>query len=99
VLLCGRGKYQVMNKWIVQKFFMYLLWTGTTSSITRCRTSRALACLQAFKTLVFDKIKGDIVSAVLKQVNRERDGETVDRALLKQAVSVFEAMGMQSLEV
>jgi hypothetical protein len=55
--------------------------------------------LQAFKTLVFDTIKGDIVSAVLKQVNRERDGETVDRALLKQAVSVFEAMGMQSLGV
>jgi cullin 1 len=88
-------RHQVMNKWM-QKFFMYLdRYHVKHHSLPNLKS----AGLQAFKTLVFDKIKGDIVSAVLKQVNRERDGETVDRALLKQAVSVFEAMGMQSLEV
>lgn len=88
-------RHKVMNKWM-QKFFMYLdRYHVKHHSLPNLKS----AGLQAFKTLVFDKIKGDIVSAVLKQVNRERDGETVDRALLKQAVSVFEAMGMQSLEV
>ena len=61
-----------MNKWM-QKFFMYLdRYHVKHHSLPNLKS----AGLQAFKTLVFDKIKGDIVSAVLKQVNRERDGET-----------------------
>ena len=77
-------RHKVMNKWM-QKFFMYLdRYHVKHHSLPNLKS----AGLQAFKTLVFDKIKGDIVSAVLKQVNRERDGETGKQVHIHQFMHV-----------
>ena len=54
--------------------------------------------LERFKTLVFDEVKKDGAAAMLAVVNREREGEEIDRSLLRACVEVFEAMGMGTLD-
>lgn len=60
-------------------------------------TSASLG-LQAFKDFAFDKIKTQVVSAMLQQVNKEREGQIIDGTLLKRCVEVFEAMGKGELD-
>ena len=84
------GNHLIMNKWMRQ-FFMYLdRYYVKHHSVPPL----ALAGLKHFKNLVFDDIKKDVTAAVLKLVDNERLGETVDRELLKSAVDLYEAMGM-----
>ncbi|CDF36964.1 unnamed protein product [Chondrus crispus] len=52
-----------------------------------------------FKKEVFDSIAPDVRRAALRIVRRERDGETVDRALLKAVLGIFVEMGMGKLDV
>lgn len=52
-----------------------------------------------FKSTVFDSICDDVRSAALDIVCRERDGESVDRALLKAVLGIFAEMGMGKLDV
>jgi cullin 1 len=52
-----------------------------------------------FKRDVFDSIAPDVRTAALNIVCRERDGEAVDRALLKAVLGIFAEMGMGKLDV
>lgn len=52
-----------------------------------------------FKRNVFDSISAEVRAAALSIVCRERDGESVDRALLKAVLSIFAEMGMGKLDV
>lgn len=52
-----------------------------------------------FKQTVFDIICNDVRAAALDIVCRERDGESVDRALLKEVLGIFAEMGMGKLDV
>jgi Cullin family/Cullin protein neddylation domain len=52
-----------------------------------------------FKETVFDAISQQVRAAALNIVCRERDGETVDRALLKAVLGIFAEMGMGKLDV
>lgn len=52
-----------------------------------------------FKKEVFDSIAPDVRRAALRIVRRERDGESVDRSLLKAVLDIFVEMGMGKLDV
>lgn len=54
---------------------------------------------KCFKVTVFDTVCADVRTAALKIVCRERDGEAVDRALLKDVLGIFAEMGMGRLDV
>jgi hypothetical protein len=56
---------------------------------------------QAFHDIVFNAMKRDVRAAILELIRREREGEMVDRKLIKQVVEIFVDMGGQrnSLEV
>lgn len=51
-----------------------------------------------FKNLVFDVVKRDVSNAILVLIDKERDGDQVNRDLIRSCVQLFEAMGMGSLE-
>lgn len=89
------SNHKIMNKWMT-RFFMYLdrYYVKHHSVPTLSE-----AGLTLFKTLVFDLIKKDVVRAMLDVVNLERQGEIIDRALLRHCVEIFESMGMGSLDV
>jgi len=86
--------HKIMNKWMT-RFFMYL---DRYYVKHHSLPTLAEAGLKLFKTLIFDVVKKDAVNAMLALINRERDGEIVDRGLLKCCVEVFEAMGLGSLD-
>jgi len=46
----------------------------------------------AFRTEIFEEMKGEITRSVIAAINRERDGETVDRSLLKKVVDIYVAL-------
>jgi len=56
---------------------------------------------QSFHEIVFDQVKREVRTAILELVRREREGEVVDRKLIKDVVEIFVEMGgtRSSLEV
>lgn len=51
-----------------------------------------------FRDLVYGELKRSVKDAVLTLVDKERDGEQIDRALVKDVLDIFVAMGMGSME-
>eukprot|EP00659_Diplonema_papillatum_P019229 gene19229-29613_t len=50
--------------------------------------------LRCFLTHVYTPVKEDLRNAIFQHIEREREGEVVERALLRQAVMVFIEMGI-----
>lgn len=84
------NNHKLMVKWV----------TRTFSYIDRYYVKRnevptlEHAGYMCFKNEIFDLIVVDVRKAALNIVRRERNGETVDRSLLKQVLSIFVEMGM-----
>lgn len=87
--------HKLMVKWV----------TRTFSYIDRYYVKRneepplENAGYMCFKKEVFDSIAPDVRKAALHIVRRERDGDTVDRSLLKSVLGIFVEMGMGKLDV
>eukprot|EP00949_MAST-11_sp_MAST-11-sp1_P003845 g3845.t1 len=82
------GTHKTMNKWM-KKFFTYL--DRYHVQHQSCPGLVEVGNV-AFKKIVFNKIKGDVVNQMLIIIQEERDGQEIDTALLKKCVAVFEAM-------
>mmetsp|Transcript_298 Transcript_298/g.327 ORF Transcript_298/g.327 Transcript_298/m.327 type:complete len:80 (+) Transcript_298:325-564(+) len=72
-------------KWM-QKFFQYLdRFYVEINSVTPLTDQGN----KLFKNVVFNQMNQQIVTAVLDMVNREREGDLVDDALLKDIIEIF----------
>eukprot|EP00899_Mesostigma_viride_P014258 jgi/Mesvir1/22833/Mv20093-RA.1 len=83
----------VMVRWL-SRFFNYL------DRYYICRHS--LSSLKdvgriCFRDLVFAELKGSTREAVIAMIDREREGEQIDRTLLKNVVGIFVEMGMGNM--
>jgi hypothetical protein len=57
-------------------------------------TPTLVSCgLRCFKLEVYDKTKAKVLPALFAIINRERDGESVDRAVIRECVKVLKIMG------
>lgn len=83
-----------MNKWL-KKFFTYLdrYYVKHHSLPTLSQ-----AGLKHFKTHIYDEMKAESTSAILAKINEEREGEIIDKTLVKSIIELYEAMGMGSLD-
>jgi cullin 1 len=56
---------------------------------------------QSFHDIIFNAVKREVRTAILELIRREREGEIVDRKLVKEVVEIFVEMGgnRNSLEV
>uniref|UniRef100_A0A7S1VSX6 Cullin family profile domain-containing protein n=2 Tax=Grammatophora oceanica TaxID=210454 RepID=A0A7S1VSX6_9STRA len=88
------GHHQIMNKWL-KKFFVYL-----DRYYVKHHTLPTLsqAGLRSFRNNIYDETKSDSTAAILALINSEREGEIIDKSLIKSIVELFESMGMGSLE-
>lgn len=88
--------HQIMVKWL-SRFFTYL----DRYYITRNSLSPlATVGVNSFRTIMFDEVKKtDAVPAMLTIVQKEREGDQVDRSLLKNSVEVFLGVSPGSLSV
>mmetsp|Transcript_2023 Transcript_2023/g.6133 ORF Transcript_2023/g.6133 Transcript_2023/m.6133 type:complete len:747 (+) Transcript_2023:133-2373(+) len=88
------ANHKIMNRWM-QKFFMYL---DRYYVKHHSLPTLDVAGLKHFKTLVYNDVKKEAVTAMITLVDAERDGGIIDRGLVKNCVELLEAMGMGSLD-
>ncbi|KAL3645429.1 hypothetical protein CASFOL_010609 [Castilleja foliolosa] len=91
-LLRSWRNYKAMKCWL-SRFFYYL-------SIYYI-PSRGLPSLEetsnsAFYNLVFDEIKDHVNDAIISMINKEREGEQIDRVFLKEILDIYEEIGKDS---
>jgi len=88
------NNHLLMNKWLM-KFFIYL-----DRYHVKHHTLPTLgqAGLKHFKTNIYEVIKADTTSAILHLINEEREGEIIDKSLVKSNVELCEKIGMGNLD-
>uniref|UniRef100_A0A0C9S2U8 Cullin-1 n=1 Tax=Wollemia nobilis TaxID=56998 RepID=A0A0C9S2U8_9CONI len=88
------GNHKVMVRWL-SRFFNYL----DRYFIAR-RSLPALhdVGLMCFRDLVYQEIRNNVKDAVIALIDREREGEQIDRALLKNVLGIFVEIGMGNMD-
>lgn len=81
--------HKIMKKWLCD-FFRYL----DRFYVNRHNKNPLQeVCVEQFRRLVFEEIKGRSTVALLEQVRRDRAGEEVDRDLLRDCIEIYIEMG------
>ena len=84
--------HRLMRKWMFD-FFRYL----DRFYVKRAgKKGLADVALARFRMIVFETVKGRVTKAVLEQVERDRNGEVIDRQLLHEVVMLYIEMGQSS---
>ena len=84
--------HRLMRKWMFD-FFRYL----DRFYVKRAgKKPLADVALARFRMIVFEQVKGRVTKAVLEQVERDRNGEVIDRQLLHEVVTLYIEMGQSS---
>ena len=83
-----------MNKWL-KKFFTYL---DRYYVKHHSLPTLAQAGLRCFRTHIYEAMKIDTTRAILGLVNDEREGQMIDKTLVKSIVEVYENMGNDNLD-
>jgi len=86
--------HQIMNKWL-KKFFTYLDRYYVKHHSLPTLTQAGLRC---FRTRIYDEMKSDTTAAILGLINDEREGNIIDKSLVKINVELYEEMGMDTLD-
>ncbi|MCO5560862.1 hypothetical protein L7F22_014482 [Adiantum nelumboides] len=87
--------HKVMVYWLTRFFnFLERYYIRKQSLPSLCDVANS-----CFRHLVYQKVKHNVVETVVLLIDRERDGEQVDQALLKGVLGIFVEMGMGCIEV
>ncbi|KAG8372963.1 hypothetical protein BUALT_Bualt12G0121700 [Buddleja alternifolia] len=82
--------HKIMIRWL-SKFFCYL---DRYFIVRRSLPSLKEVGLACFRDLVYQEINGKVRDAVISLIDQEREGEQIDRALLKNVLDIFVEVGM-----
>ncbi|KAK8639566.1 hypothetical protein V6N13_137941 [Hibiscus sabdariffa] len=82
--------HKLMVKWLV-RFFHYL---DRYFINRRSLPALNVVGLNCFRVLVYEEMHAKVKDAVLVLIDEEREGEQIDRTLLKNSVAIFVDMGM-----
>ncbi|KAM3400920.1 hypothetical protein ACQJBY_000996 [Aegilops geniculata] len=88
------SNHKVMVRWL-SRFFHYLDRYFISRRSLPALREVGLSC---FRDLVYQEIKGKVKSAVISLIDQEREGEQIDRALLKNVLDIFVEIGLGSME-
>lgn len=88
------SNHQIMNKWL-KKFFTYLdRYYVKHHSLPTLEQ----AGLRHFKDEIYMSIKDNTTNSIISLIDEEREGEIIDKTLVKNIVELYEQMGMGSLD-
>ncbi|XP_041016781.1 cullin-1 [Juglans microcarpa x Juglans regia] len=87
--------HKVMVRW-QSRFFHYLDRYFVARRSLPALYEVGLAC---FRDLVYQEVKANARDAVISLIDKEREGEQIDRALLKNVIDIFVAIGMGQMEL
>ncbi|KAL9255577.1 Cullin-1-like protein [Drosera capensis] len=85
--------HKLMQRWL-SRFFHYL---DRYFIARRSLPPLNEVALTYFRTLVYTEIKGEVRTAVITLIDQEREGEHIERSLLKDVLGIFVEMGMGNL--
>ncbi|XP_075653952.1 cullin-1-like isoform X2 [Castanea sativa] len=86
--------YRVLGRWL-SHFFSYL----DRYFIAQWNLPRLNEVgLTCFRDLVYEEFNGKVRDFVISLINKEREGEQVDRALLRNVLDIFVAIGMGQMD-
>uniref|UniRef100_A0A1D1Y4D0 Cullin-1 n=1 Tax=Anthurium amnicola TaxID=1678845 RepID=A0A1D1Y4D0_9ARAE len=88
------ANHKVMVRWL-SRFFHYLDRYFIARRSLPPLNEVGLTC---FRDLVFQEIKVKVQGAVILLIDQEREGEQIDRALLKNVLDIFVEIGLGSME-
>lgn len=89
------SNHKLMVKWVTRTF-SYIDRYYVKRHEKRNLETTGYSC---FKDEVFNEISANLRAAALEMMQKERDGETIDRSLLKNVLGIFAEMGMGKLDV
>jgi len=86
--------HQIMNKWMT-KFFNYLdrFYVKHHSLPTLSQ-----AGLRHFKDHIYEEIKMEATNAIIELIDQEREGNMIDKTIIKTNIELYENIGMGNLE-
>nr|AHF49537.1 cullin 1-like protein P [Petunia integrifolia subsp. inflata] len=88
------ASHKLMVKWLL-KFFHYLDKFFIKRAEVPALNEVGLTC---FRDLVYQEVKGKATDAVIALIDQEREGEQIDRALLRNVINLFIEMGKGKME-
>ncbi|GLT32633.1 hypothetical protein SLA2020_072860 [Shorea laevis] len=88
------SNHKVMVRWL-SRIFLYLDRHFIPRKSLPTLNEVGLTC---FRDLVYNEINGKVRDAVITLINKEREGEQIDRELLKNVLGIFVEIGMGSME-
>lgn len=86
--------HKIMVRWL-SRFFNYLDRYFIARRSLPALNEVGLTC---FRDLVYQEIRNNVKDAVITLIDREREGEQIDRALLKNVLGIFVEIGMGSMD-
>ncbi|KAG6525394.1 hypothetical protein ZIOFF_015350 [Zingiber officinale] len=86
--------HKVMVRWL-SRFFHYLDRYFIARRSLPPLNEVGLTC---FRELVYHEVKGKVKDAVISLIDRECEGEQIDRALLKNVLDIFVEIGLGNME-
>ncbi|CAL5346991.1 unnamed protein product [Camellia sinensis] len=88
------SNHKVMVRWL-SRFFYYL---GRYFIARRSLPALNEVGLTCFRDLVYQELNGKVRDAVISLIDQEREGEQIDRALLKNVLDIFVEIGMGQMD-
>ncbi|CAH1420145.1 unnamed protein product [Lactuca virosa] len=88
------SNHKVMVRW-VSRFFHYLDRYFITRRSLPTLKEVGITC---FRDLVYQELHGKVRDAVISLIDQEREGEQIDRGLLKNVLDIFVEIGMGDME-
>ncbi|CAN6183699.1 unnamed protein product [Urochloa humidicola] len=83
--------HKVMVRWL-SRFFSYL---DRYFLPRRSLASLELVGSQSFTTLVFEELKATVTTIVIAMIDQDREGQIVDRTLVKNVLNIYTELGTQ----
>lgn len=87
------NNHQIVVRWL-QKLFVYLDRYYTRHNN---RDSLKDVGMKCYQSMVYESIKTDMSKALLNKVHAERQGELIDRNVMKDGIQLFIEMGLNTL--
>ncbi|KAK3441033.1 hypothetical protein EUGRSUZ_B01286 [Eucalyptus grandis] len=88
------GNHKVMVRWL-SRFFYYL---DRYFIVRRSLPPLNEVGLTCFREMVYQELKVKVSDAVISLIDKEREGEQIDRALLKNILDIFVVIGMGQMD-
>ncbi|KAF5941485.1 hypothetical protein HYC85_019127 [Camellia sinensis] len=88
------SNHKVMVRWL-SRFFHYLSRYFIPRRSLPALNDVGLTC---FQDLVYRELNGKVRDAVISLIDQEREGEQIDRALLKNVLDIFVEIGMGQMD-